>query len=76
MALKPEKKFVIDDKHKVYTGNAYYVEKVAPILSVAWELKIVEGIVISKTEIGRAADLPGSSIVAITKKLWRQFSGE
>jgi len=76
MALKPEKRLAIDDKHKVYTGTAYLIEKVAPILAVAWELKIVEGIVISKTEISRAADLPASAVSGVIKKLWKQFSGE
>jgi hypothetical protein len=75
MALKPEKRIAIDDKHKVYTGVAYLVEKVAPILAVAYELKIVEGIVISKTEVSRAADLPATAVSLLDKKLWEQFRG-
>jgi hypothetical protein len=76
MVLKAEKRLAIDDKHKVYTGTAYAIDKTAPILAVAYELKIVEGIVISKTEVSRAADLPASAISVIVRKLWKQFSGE
>jgi hypothetical protein len=62
-----------EKKIKGHTGKAYYIAKTAPILALAYELEIVDGIVIGKKQISRAEDLPATAVGIASKELWKQY---
>lgn len=60
---------------ETFTGKAYLVEKETYLLSVAVELTIVDGLVVSKKKIS-TSDLPGTSVGVASSHLWSQLRGE
>jgi len=72
--MKETKKVTV--KGEVFSGTAIYVEKISSILAIAYELTIQDGIVVSKKQVNRAADLPVMVIKQASDVLWRQFRGD
>lgn len=58
-----------------YTGKAYIVERTATFLAMAYELTIVDGIVIKKRLMNNGEDMPAIMIAKAEEALWRQYRG-
>lgn len=57
-----------------FSGKAYLVERENYLLSVAVELIIADGLIVSKKNL-TVSDLPGNAIGAVSKQLWTQLRG-
>ena len=64
-------------KKSGYTGKAYVVEKTGHCLALAFEITLVDGIVIKKEAMGKQApDRPVVAIDLVTKAVWKQYQGD
>lgn len=74
---KQEEPAIVDEitKDEPYTGKAYLIHKDSYILSRAFELEFVDGIVVKKTVLG-SPDMPSTTIGSITSAIWKQLRSQ